>query len=125
MPLSLAKGLHKTEHFNNVRQKTVANRANACASLMPYPTYDFDFSLDSITGSEAAASSTIAQFKGTYIACNAGGNLFLFTDPQDNSVSYGNSGMLNVTAGAATGGGAGADPRPGYCRLGHRLRPRQ
>jgi uncharacterized protein (TIGR02217 family) len=109
MPLSLAAGLKKTPNFNTVRQKVAAGRGNAAVSLKPYPTWDFEFSLDHITGNEAAGSSVIAQFFGTFMACGGGTGLFLFTDPQDNAVATANSGMLNVTPGAATPMGIAGD----------------
>ena|ERR1700678_1130278 len=103
MPLSMAKGLKKSPNFDgNTPQKTAAGRANASLIVKPYPTWDFEFGMDAVTGNEASASSTIAQFNGAYIACQGTGNLFLFTDPQDNTVAYASSGMLNVTAGAAS-----------------------
>ena len=102
MPLSMAKGLKKTPNFNTVKQKVAASRGNAAVSLKPYPTWDFEFDLDHITGNEAAASSVLAEFFGTFMATAGGAALFLFTDPQDNTVATSSSGMLNVTPGAAS-----------------------
>jgi hypothetical protein len=102
LPLSMAKGLKKSPNFNSVVQRVAAGRGNAAVSLKPYPTWDFEFDLDHITGNEASASSVFADFTGTYMACNGSTFLFLFTDPQDNAVSYANSGMLDVTAASST-----------------------
>ena len=59
---------------------------------MPYACWAFEFDMDSITGNEAVALSTIASFLGAMMACQGRNQLFLFTDPEDSSVSYGNSG---------------------------------
>lgn len=110
MPISMAKGLKKSPNFNgNSVQRVAADRGNVSLIVKPYATYDFEFSMDNITGNEEVASSTVAAFNGTYMACQGTGNLFLFTDPQDSAVSYANSGMLNVTAGAASPMGSTGD----------------
>jgi uncharacterized protein (TIGR02217 family) len=101
MPMSMAKGLKKNPNFNTVFQPVAAGRGNASIGLKPYPTWDFEFDMDRITGNEALTSSTVASFLGTQMACQGRNNLFLFTDPQDNTVAYAGSGMLNVTTGAA------------------------
>jgi hypothetical protein len=98
----MAKGLKKNPHFNTVVQKTAAGRGTSSTSLTPFATWDFEFDLDRITGNESTTASVLAQFTGTFMACNGSNGLFLFTDPQDNAVVYANSGMLNVTPGAAT-----------------------
>jgi|ERR1700723_62558 len=109
LPLSMAKGLHKSPVFNTVFQKSAANRANASVALQPYATWQFEFDLDAIQGNEAVASSVVASFLGTLMACNGRNGLFLFPDAQDNAVSYANSGMLNVTNGAASPMGTTGD----------------
>lgn len=86
MPLSMAAGLKKSPNFNTVRQKGSAG-INSGVALKPYPTWDFEFSLENILGHEHTASSVVAQFFGTYMATAGGAGLFLFTDPQDNSVT--------------------------------------
>jgi uncharacterized protein (TIGR02217 family) len=100
-PLSMAKGLKKSPIFNSVVQRPVAGKGVASASLQPYPTWSFEADLDRVTGNEALASSVIASFVGIHIACNGRAFPFLFVDPQDNAVTQINSGMLNVTPGAA------------------------
>lgn len=87
MPLSLAKGLKKTPSFNSVVQKTAASVGNSAVALKPYPTWDFEFDLDRITGNEALGNSVLATFLGIYMATAGQAGLFLFVDPQDNSVS--------------------------------------
>jgi uncharacterized protein (TIGR02217 family) len=109
LPLSMQKGLKKSPSFNSVVQKTAAKRGNSGISLTPYPCWSFEFSLDAITGNEAVVSSTLASFMGAFMATNGGAGLFLFTDPQDSTASYANSGMLNVTPGAATPMGSTGD----------------
>lgn len=102
LPLSMAKGLKKTPAFNTVLQKVAAGRGNSSTSLTPYPTWNFEFDLDRIAGSEASAASVLASFLGTFMACNGSAQLFLFTDPQDHAVSASaGGGMLNVTPSAA------------------------
>jgi uncharacterized protein (TIGR02217 family) len=86
MPISMAAGLKKSPNFNTVRQKGPAG-VNAAISLKPYPTWDFEFSLDHITGHERLASSVVAQFIGTFMATAGGANPFYFTDPQDNTLT--------------------------------------
>jgi uncharacterized protein (TIGR02217 family) len=86
MPLSMASGLKKSPNFNTVKQKAAAGLTSAIA-LKPYPTWDFEFGLDHITGRESLASSVVAQFFGTYMATAGGAGLFLFTDPQDNTAT--------------------------------------
>lgn len=102
LPISMAKGLKKSPLYNTVVQKVASGRGNASTSLKPFPTWGFEFDLDKITGSEIAGASTVAQFMGTFMACGGQSGLFLFTDPQDNAVPLGNSGMLDVTSGSAT-----------------------
>ena len=100
--ISMAKGLKKTPHFNTVVQKTATNKGNSSVSLMEVPTWDFEFDMDSIQGNEALAASVIAGFLGVFIACNGQNGLWLFTDPQDNTVVAANSCLLDVTAGSTT-----------------------
>ena len=102
LPLSMAKGLKKTPHYNTVIQKPAAGRGVASTSLMPVPTWDFECDLDNIQGNEAQVSSILATFLGTFMACNGQAGRFLFTDPQDNVITYANSCMADVTASSLT-----------------------
>jgi hypothetical protein len=120
MPLSMAAGLHKTWVYQTILQSDAASRGNASVGIKAFPTCDFEFDLNYIQGNEALASSTYAQIVGTHMACGGRNSLFLFTDPQDSVVSYGNSGMLNVTPGAAapmglTGDGVSTQFQPARC----------
>ncbi len=110
-PLSMATGLHKVMTFNTIVQRPAAGKGVAAASLMPYPTWAFEFDMARTAGNEAQLNSTISSFMGLHAACQGKTFPFLFTDPQDNAVTQNNSGMLNVTPGAAvpmgyTGDGA-------------------
>ncbi len=96
MPLSMASGLKKSPNFNTVRQKGSAG-INSGIALKPYPTWDFEFAMDNIVGHEHTAASVVAQFFGTYMATAGGAGLFLFTDPQDNSVTGAQFGTGNGT----------------------------
>ena len=86
MPLSMAAGLKKSPRFNTLRQKGTAG-VNAAVALMPYPCWDFEWSLDNIVGRELLPTSVVAQFFGTYMATAGGAGLFLFSDPVDNAVT--------------------------------------
>ncbi len=97
MPMSMSAGLKKNPHFNSIRFKGPAG-INAAVALKPYPTWEFEFSLDHITGHEHTAASTVAQMLGTFMATAGGANLFLFTDPQDNTVSGAQFGVGNGTS---------------------------
>lgn len=101
LPLSMAKGLKKSPHFNSVIQPNAASKGASSVGIMPYPTWQFEFDMDAVTGNEALANSTIASFLGTYMVCQGRNSLFNFTDPQDNNISTSGI-MLNVTAGAAS-----------------------
>ena len=85
LPLSMASGLKKSPVFNSVKQKTVAGITSAIA-LQPYATWSFEFSLDHVKGNEAVANTVVSQFLGTFMATCGGADLFLFSDPQSNSV---------------------------------------
>jgi uncharacterized protein (TIGR02217 family) len=82
----MSSGLKKSPSFNTIRQKGPAGVSSGLA-LKPYPTWDFEFSLDSVVGHESTAETVVAQFLGTYMATAGGANLFLFTDPQDHSAA--------------------------------------
>jgi uncharacterized protein (TIGR02217 family) len=81
----MASGLRKSPVFNTVKQPTAAGITSAIA-LKPYPTWSFEFSLDHVKGNEAVASSVVAQFIGAFMSTCGGASLFLFQDPQCNSV---------------------------------------
>jgi hypothetical protein len=102
LPISMAKGIKKTMHFNSVVVKTAGQRGNAGVSLSPYPTYNFEFDMDAVQGNEAAATTATEVFKGVFAQTAGAAGLFLFTDPQDSAVSYTNSAMLDVTPGSTT-----------------------
>ena len=101
-PLSLAKGIKKTPKFNTVVQKVAAGRGNASISLTPLPTWEFEVSMDSIQGNEATYTSVVSEFLGIFLACGGQNGLFLFTDPQDNTVPYISSRMFDVSYGSTT-----------------------
>jgi len=101
LPISMAKGLKKSPIYNTVLQKTACNRGNASASLTPFRSFAFEFDLDAVQGNEALLTSVTEQFNGVLALCCGRAGTFLFTDAQDNAVTQANSGMLNVTPGAA------------------------
>jgi hypothetical protein len=97
MPISMAAGLKKTPVFNTLKQKTAAGLTSG-VSLMPYPTWQFEFSMDNIVGRELYPTSPVALFLGTYMATAGGAGLFLFTDPVDNSVTGAQFGIGDGTS---------------------------
>jgi hypothetical protein len=68
---------------------------------MPFGTWDFELDLSYIDGGEAVADSALQSFLGCYRAACGSGGFFLFTDPNDNTVSQIDGVLLNVTPGAA------------------------
>lgn len=109
LPISMAKGLKKSPDFSNVKQMVAAGRGNSVISLKPYPTWNFELDMDHTTGNEASASSVISQFLGINLQTQGSAGLFLFTDPQDNTVTQSTGIMLNVTTGAALPMGQNGD----------------
>ncbi len=118
LPLSLSKGIKKSPNFNVAKQSNAAGKGISAISFKPYPTWDFEFSLDRVTGNEEA-SSVVTQMLGTYISCQGSASLFLFTDPQDSNVNYANGRMLDVTPATSTPmqtTGNGSDTQFQLCR---------
>lgn len=99
---TLNGGLKKSPHFNTKKQIPAARRGVYTASLMPYPTWDFEVSLENMTGTESEASDVYALFVGLFMQTNGGAGFWLFNDINDNTVSQSNGVMLNVTTSAAT-----------------------
>jgi len=97
LPISMADGLKKSPNFNTLKQTTAAGMTSA-VSLKPYPTWDFELSLDHIQGQESVAASVLAQFMSVYMATAGGAGLFLFTDPQDSRVANAQFGTGNGSA---------------------------
>ena len=109
MPWSLVKsGFHKTPRFNSMVQKTAAGRRSSIP-LMPYAAWDFSVDLNMVLGGEAVQGSLLQQFLGCYMAACGQGGFFLFTDPNDNTVTQAQSRLLNVTPGAALPMGIAGD----------------
>ncbi len=97
LPLSLAAGLKKSPNFDGtIRQKSVAG-ISSVTTTKPFPTWDFEFSLDHIQGQEALSTSALAKMMGTFMATQGGAQLFLFTDPQDNTITTGQFGTGDGT----------------------------
>ena len=95
-------GWKKTPHFNTITQKPAAVRGIVTASLVPYPTWDFECELVWTRGDESSVYSTVAAFMDVFIQCLGSGVFFLVPDPKDQNVYDDGTGvMLNVTPGAA------------------------
>lgn len=109
IPFTRGPGWHKTAHFNTLTQKPVAGRGVVTASLVPYPTWDFEVSIEWVRGDESTPASIIASFLDIYGQCLGSGQFFLFTDPRDNTIAQGVSAMLNTTPGAAVPMGTTGD----------------
>lgn len=92
----------KTPNFNSVVQKTAANRGNAGFALKPFCTWDFELELPTSNGSLGSTSSIVAQFIGILAATKGQAGLFLYDDVTDDTIAAANSGMINVTPGAAS-----------------------
>jgi len=92
----------KTPHYNTVKQETAVHRGTSTASLMAYPTWDFEAELILTKGDESNAASVLAAFLDVYMQCLGQGGLFLISDPNDNTVAQAAGVLLNVTPGAAT-----------------------
>jgi hypothetical protein len=101
IPFIRSVGFKKTPHFNTITHKPAAGRGVVTASLVPYPTWDFDVSVQWIRGDEAGPFTLLAGFLDVFIQCQGSGVFFYFTDPRDNTVSGNQGVMLNVTPGAA------------------------
>ena len=102
MPWIRAAGLGKTPHFNTVTMKPAAGRGVVTASLCPYATWDFSVTLSLAIGSESDSTTILNAFLGLFLQCQGSTGFFLFTDPNDNTISNANGCMLNVTPGAST-----------------------
>ena len=109
VPWSLCKsGFHKTPSFDTTLEPTAAGRGSGSLTLKPYATWAFELDLNLVAGGETVKYSVLQQFLGCFMACCGRAGLFLFTDPNDNTVDNGGEAsndqslMLNVTPGAAT-----------------------
>jgi hypothetical protein len=102
-------GWKKTPHYNTVTQKPAAGRGVVTASLVPYPTWDFEVHIEWARGDEKTPTSIIAAFMDVYMQCLGSGGFFLVADPNDNAITTGAGIMLNVTPGAGTPMGTTGD----------------
>jgi hypothetical protein len=61
LPLSMAKGLHKTPNFewHNAAIKSAAGRGNRSLVVKPYSTWGFEFDLDKIQVSHRTAHQRV------------------------------------------------------------------
>lgn len=127
VPWSLVKsGFHKGPSFKSLIQATAANRGNGGLSMQPYASWTFEVDLNYVQGGEAIQFSVLQQFLGCYLASCGRGNLFIFTDPNDNSVddtglSTPQSCMLNVTPGAGTPMGVVGDGSSNQFQLARQI----
>lgn len=96
-PIAMSSGLRKTPNFNTIKQMGPAG-INAGISLKPYPTWDFQFSMDNIEGNEQAAQTALAQFFGIFMATAGGAGQFLFVDGQDHQVTNAPFGVADGTS---------------------------
>ena len=94
-------GWHKTPHFNTITHKPGAGRGVVTASLVPYPTWDFECNIEWARGDEKTPTSIIMAFLDVYMQCLGSGQFFLVPDPNDHIVPSTAGVLLNVTPGAA------------------------
>ena len=80
-------GRKKTPRFNTIEQETAAIQGSVYISAMVYPVWDFSFDLPYLSGRMDDPSSGIAQLIGLLFSCKGRAGNFLFTDPEDNSVT--------------------------------------
>jgi hypothetical protein len=115
VPWSLVKGgFHKSPSFKTLLQKTVTGRGDGGIALKPFATWEFEVDLNTVEGGEAMQASVLQWFLGCFMATCGGAGLFLFTDPNDNTVSDAGlttpqSCLLNTTPGAASPMGTAPD----------------
>ena len=125
IPWGLVKGgFHKSTAYNTVKEKTAAGCGDVSFAMKPYPTWDFVVDLLYVPGGESVQGSVLQSFLGTYIQTGGGRGYFLFTDPNDRTVTTAQGCMLNVTP---TAGNlvqnpgfemAGAAPGPNWTAVG-------
>lgn len=104
VPWSLVKsGFHKGPTFEGASLTASSPTGFASGlSLKPFATWEFNLDLNSVEGGEAVQGSVLQMFLGCFLATCGGAGFFLFTDPNDNTVSAPGSCLLNVTPGAST-----------------------
>lgn len=91
----------QTPHWNTITHKPAAGRGVVTASLVPFPTWDFEVSMVWSRGSLSTPLSVVAAFVDLYMQCYGAAGFFLFARPGDNVVAPSAGVMLNVTPGAA------------------------
>lgn len=87
VPWSLVKGgFHKSPGYKTLKQETVTGRGDGAIALRPFPVWAFEVDLNLVSGGEAVQASVLQWFLGCFMATYGGAGLFLFTDPNDNTV---------------------------------------
>ena len=111
VPWSLVKsGFHKAPTFEGASlvNKAVTGHRTAL-SLKPYATWNFEVDLNYVQGGEAVQGSVLQSFLGLFLATCGGAGFFLFTDPNDSTVTTAQGCLLNTTPGAANPMGSVGD----------------
>jgi hypothetical protein len=85
-----------------VKQTPAARRGIYTIALMPFATWDYEVSIEWMTGTEASATSVYALFTGLFMQTCGGAGFWLLDDVNDDTVTQATSVMLDVTAGSAT-----------------------
>ncbi len=80
-------GRKKTPRFNTIEQLTSAEQGSVYIPTMVYPVWDFSFDIPYLSGRMDDPTSGIAQLIGLMFSCKGRAGTFLFTDPEDNSVT--------------------------------------
>ena len=121
MPWSLVKGgFKKTPHYSSLSQKTVTGRRSS-VSMMPFATWDFEVDLNYVLGGETIQGSVVQDFLSCFMQTHGAAGFFLFTDPNDNTVSDAEGILLNVTPGCSAPLGQVGDGTSTQFQLGRSI----
>src|ERR1700760_3970166 len=77
----------KYMEFNTVEQKTAAFRGSTYMPNAPYPIWHFEFNVPYLTGLVSDPTSAVSAVMGVIASVKGRGDNFLFTDPNDNTVT--------------------------------------
>jgi hypothetical protein len=77
----------KTPSFSTIVQTPVSRRGEVRTGLQPYPIWKWDWSIESLRGSEQDQGSDLQYVLGFFLAMGGMLSDFLYQDPYDNQVS--------------------------------------
>jgi hypothetical protein len=91
-------GMTKCMRFNTIAQTTAAAQGSVYVAAQTYPIYDWTMSVPLLIGRWDDPTSEIAQFNGLFGICRGRAGTFLFSDPQDNTVTNSTFGIGDGTS---------------------------